>query len=281
MNTKIIIGLVIAIVGFFLFNNILHAGIHIGHTHHTIDEHEDDTDTKAHEIRPRDVVEKIKSKEDIILLDVRTLREYEEIHLENALLLPVEELSAKALTDIGLGDAEKDREIIIYCRSGARSTQAHALMNSLGYTNVTSMAGGMIHWQEDNYPFTEIGEYTPEDIKASMEVAGPILSFDRTLHDFGSIPMTGGTVETTFELTNTGVQPLIIGEISASCGCTSAEISETTIDPQETAILTVVFDPAFHAEPLDKITRTVFIPTNDPTMPEAEVNIKVDILEKS
>lgn len=124
------------------------------------DENHEDEAVAAYEIYPGDVVDKIKNKENIILLDVRTPEEYEEIHLERALLLPVQELSAQSLADIGLGENAKDKEIIIYCRSGGRSKTAYDIMNSLGYTNVKSIAGGMIHWEEDNYPFTESGPYT-------------------------------------------------------------------------------------------------------------------------
>ena len=44
-------------------------------------------------------------------------------------------------------------------------------------------------------------------------------------------------------------------------------------------MLTVVFDPDFHEEPVDVFKRTVFIPTNDPNTPEAEVSVQVDIAE--
>ena len=72
---------------------------------------------------------------------------------------------------------------------------------------------------------------------------------------------------------------LKIGDITTSCSCTSATISSTEIMPGEEAILTLTFDPDFHEEPLDTFKRTVFIPSNDPDMPEAEVTMQVDITE--
>lgn len=93
------------------------------------------------------------------------------------------------------------------------------------------------------------------------------------------IPQYGGTVQETFTVKNSGKETLTIGDITTSCSCTSATISDTSIDPNDTAILTIVFDPDFHAEPLEIFKRTVFIPTNDPTTPEAEVSIQVDIAE--
>lgn len=247
-------------------------------------EHHDDDKIEEYELYPGVVVEKIKNKEDIVLLDVRTLEEYEEVHIEGALLLPVQKLSQEALTKIGLGEDAKDKEIILYCRSGARSQTAYKILESLGYTNVKSVSGGMIHWQEDQYPFTESGSYNGPKIKpasfdAAVEANGPSIAIDRNLHDFGIIPQYGGTVKTTFTITNEGTETLEIGTLTTSCSCTSATVSTTSIAPQKEATLTVIFDPDFHAEPLGVFKRTVFIPTNDPNNPEAEVSVQVDIAE--
>ncbi|MDP2650087.1 MAG: DUF1573 domain-containing protein [bacterium] len=204
------------------------------------------------------------------------------MHLKSAFLLPVGELSAQTLANVGLGDEAKDKEIIIYCRSGGRSKQAYDIMEALGYTNIKSVAGGMVHWQEDNYPFTESGEYSGALYGSSTtntNTNGPEISFDRMLHDFGDVPKSRGVLQTTFTVSNVGSGTLTIGELSTSCGCTTAHISDTSIQEGEDAVLTVRFDPDFHPEPLEKITRTVFIPTNDPSAPEAEIKIAVDILE--
>jgi len=237
-----------------------------------------------YEIYPGDVAEKISSNESIIILDVRTPEEYTEAHLKGAILLPVQILSQATLDEIGLGEDFKDKEIIIYCRSGARSKTAYDIMKSLGYTNIKSVAGGMIHWEEDNYPFTETGEYVGpgtmmDEDDRSISEDGPEITFDRTLHDFGIIPQYGGVVEAIFKVKNEGTKTLEIGDITTSCSCTSASISEKSIASGEEAILTVFFDPDFHGEPLGVFKRTVFIPTNVPSTPEAEVAIQVDIEE--
>lgn len=283
--TTILVIILFIVLGFFLFNNVFHVGFHVGHYHdeekygRAMNNHNDGP-VASYEIYPSDVADKISRGEDIILLDVRTPEEYDEIHLENALLLAVGELSAKTLEGIGLGENAKDKEIIIYCRSGARSKQAYDVMNSLGYTNIKSVAGGMVHWQEDNYPYTETGKYDGS-ISKDIEVnePGARITFDRSVHDFGDVPQSRGILETTFEVRNEGKSTLEIGELSTSCGCTTAEISNKNIRPNDTATLTVYFDPNFHEEPAGKLTRTVFIPTNDLKKPEAEVKIMVDILE--
>lgn len=277
--TTILLSFVVVMgIGYFVTVNMNGRDMMVGEEHH------EDEIIESHEIYPGDAADKIKNKENIILLDVRTPEEYEEVHLENAILLPVQQLSAQSLADIGLGENAKDKEIIIYCRSGARSKTAYNIMKSLGYTNIKSVAGGMIHWEEDNYPFTETGAYTGqrmmigEDNKGVPE-NGSHITLDRNFHDFGVIPQYGGTVQETFTVKNTGTEVLTIGDITTSCSCTSASISSTSINPGKSANLTVVFDPNFHEEPLDVFKRTVFIPTNDSATPEAEIVIQVDINE--
>lgn len=111
------------------------------------------SDSKGFEINPSEVVEKINNNENIILLDVRTPEEYSEVHIESSILLPVQELSADTLDKVGLGENSRNKEIIIYCGSGVRSAQAYEIMNSLGYTNIKSVAGGVGRWQEENLPY--------------------------------------------------------------------------------------------------------------------------------
>lgn len=280
MNTKIIAGILGLGLVFGLTWYVMNGEEVTEHA--TAEEHHEDDAVKGYEIYPGDVAEKIAMNEDVILLDVRTSEEYEEIHLENALLLPVQVLSQQSLTDIGLGEGAKDKEILIYCRSGNRSKTAYDIMTSLGYTNIKSVAGGMIHWEEDNYPYSESGAYDSSVAQVPVEneeANGPEIIVDRDLHNFGVITQYGGTVETTFVVNNTGTEVLEIGTLTTSCSCTSASVESSSVKPGESTVLSVVFDPDFHEEPLDEFKRTVFIPTNDLNNPELEVAIQVDIAE--
>jgi rhodanese-related sulfurtransferase len=273
MNTKIlgiIIVVALVIAGFVLMRG--------GSSESKmVEEHSDSLE--AYEMSPSQAVNRMQSKDGVVVLDVRTIQEYEEIHLQNALLLPVQELSQASLNEIGLSD--KDQEIILYCRSGARSKTAFDIMNSLGYTNIKSVAGGMIHWQEDNYPLTEVGTFNEsKNVQESdKNTVGPKISIGRKLHDFGEIPQFGGVRQTLFTVTNTGAGTLVVGDITTSCSCTSATLSSYSIEAGESAELTVLFDPDLHEEPEGVFTRTVFIPSNDVNIPEAEVAVQVDILE--
>ena len=80
----------------------------------------------------------------------------------------------------------------------------------------------------------------PSSMTSSTE--SPIMSFDKTLHDFGTI-QEGETVETTFTFTNSGKSDLIIVDARGSCGCTVPEYPKNTpIPPGESGKIRVSFD---------------------------------------
>lgn len=75
------------------------------------------------------------------LVDVRTPEEYEEEHIEGALLIPdyeIENLAESKLPD-------KDEKILVYCRSGSRSKAAAKKLIDMGYTDVHDL-GGIMNW---------------------------------------------------------------------------------------------------------------------------------------
>ncbi|PKL01401.1 MAG: rhodanese-like domain-containing protein [Tenericutes bacterium HGW-Tenericutes-1] len=78
---------------------------------------------------------------EIILVDVRTQSEFDEGHIEGAILLPLDTLSSNAQKVL----KDKSAIIIVYCRSGNRSATAVDLLYDLGYANLYDM-GGIIYW---------------------------------------------------------------------------------------------------------------------------------------
>lgn len=80
-------------------------------------------------------------KENVTLLDVRTQEEFDEGHIETAILFPNDEIMEKAESAL----PNKDAAILVYCRSGNRSAQASKALVELGYTNVYDL-GGLKDW---------------------------------------------------------------------------------------------------------------------------------------
>ncbi len=76
-----------------------------------------------------------------IILDARTIEEYNEGHIPNAICIPNETIDETVTAKL----PNKDQLILIYCRSGNRSKQAALKLQQLGYTNLVEF-GGIIDW---------------------------------------------------------------------------------------------------------------------------------------
>lgn len=87
--------------------------------------------------------EKLDASPDAVIVDVRTPLEWEEGIIPNAVLNNIQE--QQEFMDY-VESLDKDKEYFIYCRSGARSGNACAYMDSLGFTNTYNLAGGIMNW---------------------------------------------------------------------------------------------------------------------------------------
>ena len=82
------------------------------------------------------------SETSYIIIDARTQEEFDEGHIENAILIPEYEISERAEKEL----TDKNQLILVYCRSGRRSKIAAQALVELGYTNVKEF-GGIIDWK--------------------------------------------------------------------------------------------------------------------------------------
>ena len=85
---------------------------------------------------------KLNAQENFVLLDVRTQEEYDAGHIASAVLLPYDEIALKAATVL----PDKEKEIVLYCRSGRRSAIAKKALVELGYKDVEDF-GGINRWK--------------------------------------------------------------------------------------------------------------------------------------
>jgi rhodanese-related sulfurtransferase len=88
-------------------------------------------------IRPEELNEKREAGDDLFLLDVRTPQEHKAQAIEGSYLLPLQELGAR--TD----ELPRNKEIVVYCRTGSRSAYACSHLAGLGY-NVRNLEGGIM-----------------------------------------------------------------------------------------------------------------------------------------
>lgn len=95
-------------------------------------------------IQPEILKSRIDNGESINLLDVRQPDEHAEYNI-GGILLPLGQILSMQTEEI---EEWKDQEVICYCRSGQRSMQAAMMLESMGFTNVSNLSGGMIGWKE-------------------------------------------------------------------------------------------------------------------------------------
>ncbi len=92
---------------------------------------------------PRIEVEEAKKllAEGAILVDVRTYEEYRDGHIPGAINIPVGDIGKRAKDDL----PNKEKTIVLYCRSGRRSGEAYRLLEQMGYTDLHNL-GGINRW---------------------------------------------------------------------------------------------------------------------------------------
>jgi sulfur-carrier protein adenylyltransferase/sulfurtransferase len=99
------------------------------------------------EMTPAQLAERLKGEQKPFLLDVRNPYEVSIASIPGTnLLIPLDQLSDR------IGELDKAAEMVVYCRSGARSGQAVAFLRHHGFSNVTNLAGGVLRWADDVDP---------------------------------------------------------------------------------------------------------------------------------
>lgn len=110
---------------------------------------------RIQEVRPDELDEMIENHDEPLILDVREPDEYRRGHIPGALLVPRGTLEAAA--DAGYEDrvdtlcAARERTVVIYCETGARSALATDTLTQMGY-RAYNLAGGIVLWEAEGYP---------------------------------------------------------------------------------------------------------------------------------
>jgi len=86
-----------------------------------------------------------------LLLDVRTPAEFNNGHIKNAILIPVQELQKR----VGELSEYKHHDILIYCATGNRSTVASKILIDNGFKRIINMRYGIYGWSKNQYPVTK------------------------------------------------------------------------------------------------------------------------------
>ncbi|HEX7239162.1 MAG TPA: rhodanese-like domain-containing protein, partial [Longimicrobiaceae bacterium] len=100
------------------------------------------------EITPTELKERLDRGDRLTIIDVREPHEWEIGNLEEhgARLIPLGEIEARA------GEIDPEDEIVLQCRSGARSAKALGVLREKGYTRLLNLKGGILGWSDDVDP---------------------------------------------------------------------------------------------------------------------------------
>jgi rhodanese-related sulfurtransferase len=87
-----------------------------------------------------------KYQQGAFFLDVRNQEEWDQYHIAESTLIPLNQLKDRVT------ELPKDKDIVVVCRSGRRSQSGASILQKAGFTNVSSLSGGLNAWTAANYP---------------------------------------------------------------------------------------------------------------------------------
>ncbi len=87
-------------------------------------------------------------RENVLLLDVRETDEFRGEHIKGAKHMALGMLATK-LSEL---ESHKTNQVLLYCRSGNRSSTAANMLVKAGFSNVGHLAGGIMAWKAESYP---------------------------------------------------------------------------------------------------------------------------------
>lgn len=105
----------------------------------------------AKDINQGDLQALLEAKSNLVLLDVRAVSEYNDGHLPKAINIPHVELQDR-LAEVS---ADKDTQVVIYCRSGRRAEIARQLLEKNGFTQLDHLSGDYNGWRAANLPIVK------------------------------------------------------------------------------------------------------------------------------
>ena len=100
-------------------------------------------------IEPQALAERLESADpSLLMLDVRTAAEFDAGHIPGAINVPHDVLGER-IAELGPAD---ERDVVVYCRSGRRSTLALAILQEAGFRRLFHLDGDYLRWSEERRP---------------------------------------------------------------------------------------------------------------------------------
>ncbi|MCK2237291.1 MULTISPECIES: adenylyltransferase/sulfurtransferase MoeZ [unclassified Crossiella] len=93
-------------------------------------------------ITPQELKDKIDREDKFLLVDVREQHEFEIVRIPGSVLIPKDRI----LSGAALAELPQDRQIVLHCKSGARSAEALAALHQAGFRDAVHVGGGVLAW---------------------------------------------------------------------------------------------------------------------------------------
>jgi rhodanese-related sulfurtransferase len=87
-----------------------------------------------------------KYQQGAFFLDVRSQEEWDQVHIANSTLIPLDELQNR------LSELPNDRDIVVVCLSGHRSEEGVTILRNAGFSRASCMTDGLTAWKAAGYP---------------------------------------------------------------------------------------------------------------------------------
>lgn len=87
----------------------------------------------------------------IEFLDIREQHEFDQARIPGSSLLPMSQINAR------FQEIPKDKEVVVYCRTGSRSASLLGQLATLGYNNLMNLENGIVDWHQKQFP-VEFGD---------------------------------------------------------------------------------------------------------------------------
>ena len=97
---------------------------------------------------PKTLKSMIESDANMVLIDVREPNEFEILRIPGSILIPKQEI----LNGTALASLPQTKQIVLYCKSGARSAECLAVIKSAGFADAVHVGGGVLAWAREIDP---------------------------------------------------------------------------------------------------------------------------------
>ena len=151
-----------------------------------------------------------------------------------------------------------------------KSTEEGSVFELKAYGNVM---------YEDDYDLFKKSTENSESSTVSYENIMGDFAFAETEYDFGVVKQSQGIVSYDFPFMYNGTESVTVSALPSSCACTSATIDKSDLEPGDTGVITLSFDPNLHEEPEGKFFKTISVKTEPESneMPELKMWAEMDL----